>query len=352
MNLEYNIRYGVLCLNEGEVTYVAHINTSETGRKIKILYLKDILLKYSDKNHYISLPMIQNKLEEYGVAVTRKTLYDDIELLREYGMKIVLDRNRGYRVLDEKFTSAEIKVMTDAIASSRLLTDEYAEKLVKKIVKLGDSFSDCENERRIYVSLRPKNANNGVYETINTITKAINHKKRIQFKLFDYTVHKRRKFRKGIYECSPYAFTFCDERYYLISYCEKHPLALTHFRVDRMINVRIIDEPIVEQSEKLNVEEYMESTFSMFSGKAQRVTMKFENRFVNAVIDRFGYETKLHKEDDEHFSFTVSIKTDCPEPFFAWIFKFNGGGEIIKPVKLREKYYDMLRNALDKEDKE
>lgn len=330
---------------------VAQINT-ETGRKIKILYLKDILLKYSDKNHYISLPIIQKKLEEYGITATRKTLYDDIELLRAYGMRIILDRNRGYRVIDEKFTSAEIKVMSDAIASSRLLTNENAEKLVKKIVKLGDSFSDCENERKIYVSLRPKNANNNVYETINTITKAINEKKCIRFNLFDYTVHKKRKFREGIYECSPYALTFSDERYYLISHCEKHPASLTHFRVDRMINVRITDEPIIEQSEELNIEEYMESTFSMFSGKTQYVTMKFERKFVNAVLDRFGYETKLHKEDDEHFSFTVPIKTEHPEPFFAWIFKFNGGGEIIKPVKLREKYYDMLRNALDKENKE
>ena len=179
---------------------MAQINV-ETGRKIKILYLKDILLKYSDDNHYISLPMIQKKLEEYGIAATRKTLYDDIELLRVYGMKIILDRNRGYRVLDEKFTSAEIKVMSDAIASSRLLTNENAEKLVRKIVKLGDSFSDCENERKIYVSLRPKNANNNVYETINTITKAINEMKRIRFNLFDYTVHKKRKFREGVYEC-------------------------------------------------------------------------------------------------------------------------------------------------------
>lgn len=325
---------------------MAQINT-ETGRKIKILYLKDILLKYSDENHYISLPMIQKKLEGYGITATRKTLYDDIELLRAYGMKITLDRNRGYRVIDEKFTSAEIKVMSDAIASSRLLTNENAEKLVKKIVKLGDSFSDCENERKIYVSLRPKNANNNVYETINTITKAINEKKRIRFNLFDYTVHKKRKFREGVYECSPYALTFSDERYYLISHCEKHPAALTHFRVDRMINVRITDEPIIEQSEELNVEEHMESTFSMFSGKTQSVKMKFENRFVNAVLDRFGYETKLHKEDDEHFSFSVPIKTACPEPFFAWIFKFNGGGEIVKPVRLKEKYYDMLRKSCE-----
>lgn len=291
--------------------------------------------------------MIQKKLEEYGITATRKTLYDDIELLRAYGMKIILDRNRGYRVIDEKFTSAEIKVMSDAIASSRLLTNENAEKLVKKIVKLGDSFSDCENERKIYVSLRPKNANNNVYETINTITKAINEKKRIRFNLFDYTVHKKRKFREGIYECSPYALTFSDERYYLISHCEKHPAALTHFRVDRMINVRITDEPIVELSEELNVEEYMESTFSMFSGKTQYVTMKFERKFVNAVLDRFGYETKLHKEDDEHFSFTVSIKTEHPEPFFSWLFKFNGGGEIVKPLVLKEKYSDMLRNNLE-----
>jgi len=241
-------------------------------------------------------------------------------------MKIIMDRNKGYRVLDEKFTSAEIKVMSDAIASSRLLTNENAEKLVKKIVKLGDSFLDCENERKIYVSLRPKNANN-VYETINIITKAINEKKRICFNLFDYTVHKKRKFREGVYECSPYALTFSDERYYLISYCEKHFAALTHFRVDRMVNVRIADEPIVELPEELNVEEYMESTFSMFSGKTQRVTMKFKNRFVNAALDRFGYETKLHKEDDEHFSFTVPIKTEHPEPFLLGYLSSMVGGK-------------------------
>lgn len=324
---------------------MAQINT-ETGRKIKILYLKDILLKYSDENHYISLPMIQKKLEEYGITATRKTLYDDIELLRAYGMKIILDRNRGYRVLDERFTSAEIKIMMDEIASSRLLTNENAAALVAKISKLGNSFSDLENNRNIYVSSRPKNTNNQVYEIVNILSKAINEKKIIRFNYFDYTVHKRKKFRDEIYECSPYALTFCDERYYLISYCEKHPSAFTHFRVDRMINIVITDIPITEINTDFDIEAYMESSFSMFSGKAEPVKLRFKNRFVNAMIDRFGYDTKIHIEDNEHFYVVVDVKTEHPEPFFAWVFKFNGEVEIMEPGYLKEKYISCIRNQI------
>lgn len=305
-------------------------------------------MKYSDDEHYITLPHIQQRLAEFGIKATRKTLYDDIDLLRTYGMNIVLDRNKGYRLLDERFSAAEVKIMSDEIASSRLLTGESASTLVSKIVKLGNSFSDCADGRNIYVSLRPKNANNQVYEVINTISRAINEKKKIRFKYFDYTVNKRRKLRDGVYECSPYTLTFSDERYYLISYYEKHPSALTHFRVDRMTKVDISDEPIAKLADELNIEDYMESTFSMFSGKAEPVTMRFENRFVNAVIDRFGYETKLHKEDENHFSFTVNVKTEHPEPFFAWIFKFNGAAEIMKPNSLKEQYLDMLSRSIEK----
>lgn len=316
--------------------------------KLKILYLKDIFTKYSDEEHYITLPQIQQKLEEYGIKATRKTLYDDIEFLRIYGMNILLDRNKGYRLLDERFTAAEIKVMADEIASSRLLTNENAAVLVSKISKLGNAFSDYESNRSIYVSSRPKNVNNQVYEIVNTLSRAINEKKIVRFNYFDYTVHKRRKFREGIYECSPYALTFCDERYYLISYCERHPSAFTHFRVDRMTNLVITDATIIELGEEFNVEEYMESTFSMFSGKAEPVKLRFENRFVNAMIDRFGYETKIHIEDDEHFSVVVNIKTEHPEPFFAWVFKFGGAVEIVEPVELRERYKRLLLDCSKK----
>ncbi len=122
-----------------------------------------------------------------------------------------------YQLLDERFTAAEIKIMTDEIAASRLLTDENATVLVSKVCKLGNTFLDHESSRSIYVSSRPKSANNQVYEAVNTLSRAINEKKIIRFNYFDYTVHKRRKFREGIYECSPYAPTFCDEMYYLIS---------------------------------------------------------------------------------------------------------------------------------------
>lgn len=318
----------------------------ESRNKLKMLYLRDIFMNYSDEEHYITLPQIRQKLEEFGIKAARKALYDDIESLRAYGMNIVLDRNKGYRLLDERFTSAEIKVMVDEIASSRLLTDENAAKLVSKIEKLGNSFVEYEHGRSIYVSERPKNTNDRIYEVIDIISKAINEKRVISFNYFDYTVRKRRKFRDGIYKCSPYALTFNEEKYYLISYCDRHPSAFTHFRVDHMTNVVITDEPAVIQNSELNIEEYMESTFSMFSGRTEAVTMRFENRFVNAVLDRFGYETKLHPVDDEHFSFTVNIKTEHPEPFFAWIFKFNGGAEILEPLTVRDNYFEMLHKSI------
>lgn len=321
---------------------------SENRKKLKIIYLRDIFVRFSDADHYITLPQIQDKLEAYGIKASRKTMYDDIDLLRLYGMNIVFDRGKGYRVLDDRFTAAEIKIMTDEIASSRLLTDENAAVLVSKISKLGNAFSDLESSRNIYVSSRPKNANDQVYEIVNVLCKAINEKRNIRFNYFDYTVHKRKKYRDGIYECSPYALTFCDERYYLISYCDKHPSALTHFRVDRMTNVVITDVPVLDNSSDFEIEKYMESSFSMFSGKTESVTIRFTKNFVNAMLDRFGYDTKIHIEDNEHCTVVVDIKTERPNPFFSWIFKFNGDVEIVEPISLKEKYISCMRNQLKK----
>lgn len=324
-------------------------NVKNTNQRLKILYLYKILLERTDEEHSITMPEIISQLELYGITAARKALYEDIEALKAFGLDIVAGRgaNSGYRVVNREFELPELKLLADAVSSSRFLTEKKSAELLKKLEQLTSVYEAKQIQRQVFIADRVKSVNERIYMNVDTIHRAIAERKKISFKYFDYDLNKKKCYRKGIRTCSPYALTWDDERYYLVAHYEKYD-SISNFRVDRMESVEILEEPACKYPGGFNLPAYLNSTFSMFSGEAEEVKLRFEKSLINAVIDRFGKNVSLCPDGEEHFTVRVQIKTEHPEPFFGWLFQFGTKVEIVKPCELREKYIEMLKEVMGK----
>ena len=315
------------------------------NQRLKILYLYKILLERSDENHAIQMPEIMAQLESYGITANRKTLYDDIEALKTYGLDIVSGgrgKASGYYVVNRDFELPELKLLADAVSSSRFLTERKSAELLKKLEQLTSVHEAKQIQRQVFIADRVKAINERIYMNVDAIHRAIAEGKQITFKYFDYDVNKRKKYRDGLRTCSPYALAWEDERYYLVAYYEKYN-SISNFRVDRMEDVVLTDMTIKERPKDFKLSTYLNSTFSMFSGESESVKLRFDKSLVNAVIDRFGKSAILMADGDNHFTVRVNVKTEHPEPFFGWLFQFGTMVQIVEPCELRDKYIEMLK---------
>lgn len=316
--------------------------------RLRILYLCKIMYEETDERHSLTASEIINRLEAYGITVARKALYEDIEALKVFGIDILSSgRNSGYYVCSREFELPELKLLADAVCSSRFLTEKKSNELLEKITKLSSVHDAKQLRRTVYVSDRVKSINERIYLNVDVIQRAIAEKRQICFKYFNFDVNKKKVYHDGQRICSPYFMAWNEERYYLVSYCENHADGYTHFRVDRMEDVKILDETSISLPKDFDVAGYLNSSFSMFSGKSENVKLRFKNELVSVILDRFGKSTWIAADGEEYFIARVSAKTEKPVPFFSWLIKFGTDVEIIEPQNLREIYADFLGSVMN-----
>lgn len=344
-------------------------NEVEKGRKYKvdaehekskiqplaILYLYKILYELTDENYGLTAQQIIDQLDSYGIKLRRQAVVRYINLLRDtFGADITSGQGRrdGYHMVSRTFDLAEVKMLADAVASARFIEEGTAKELMKNLGKLVSQKQQSELKRNVFVEGRVKTQNKVVTTVIDTIHHAIALNKKISFDYFDYDVNKELKQRGETRVCTPYALLWSDDRYYLVASHPKYNLA--HFRVDRMRSVKILEkekaEPIPKEflkHDSFDVPKYLKTTFSMFSGADREVTLRFENSLVGVVLDRFGFDTRIIKEDDNHFKVHVNVKIEHPEAFFGWIFQFGTRAQILAPEDIKQKYGEMLQGVLD-----
>lgn len=331
-----------------EKNRIINAEKSESGGRLKILYLYKILWEKTDSEHIITMPKIQEELKKYGVEAGRKAVYEYIDALREFGAEIDsgAGKSSGYNLASRGFDLPELKLLADAVVSSRFFTEKKAKALVEKLETLCSEHEAKSIRRQVYIANRITTDNERIYYNVNEIHRAIAEKRMIEFKYFDYDIRKRRKYRDGVRVCSPYALTWNEEKYYLIAHYEKYG-GISHFRVDKMEDVRILDEPAHKMPRDFKLSEYLKSTFSMFSGEEETVTLRFKNTtsLINAVIDRFGKQISLFPDGSDHFTVRVPVRTSNPAPFFGWLFMFGTDAQIAAPQTLKDEYVKMLKQA-------
>lgn len=308
-----------------------------------ILYVLKILWEKTDEEHEISRSALEEELRKYGVEVERKAIYRYIQALNDFGIEIISSRgkNAGYSLASRQFELPELKLLADAVSSSRLLTQKQSDALLKKLGGQCSEHSADSLKRQVFVANRSTTDNVMIFCSINEIHRAIAEGVKIHFDYFKYNAKKNKNYTKGGHTCTPYALTWNDDNYYLLAKSDEYG-HIIHFRVDRMEKVTLLDEKAEKWRETETLRNYLKSTFSMFSGEAETVTLRFTNDLVNPILDRFGKNVTLYTDGEEHFTIKVPIKTSAPMPFFSWLFLFGDKAEIVHPDTLRKAYVKAL----------
>lgn len=321
------------------------------NQKLKLLYLVKFLLQNSDESHPLSMAKIIEELARNDISAERKSIYDDLESLRLFGFDIVQikGKNGGYYIGARDFELPELKLLVDSVQSSKFITQDKTHKLIKKIEGLASIYDGQLLQRQVFVSNRVKSMNESIYYAVDGISDAITQNKKIKFRYFEYTVTKERRFRHdgAFYNVSPFALIWDDENYYLLAW-DSSAEKFKHFRVDKMHGVSMLDEERdgTQAFQKIDMSAYSKSVFGMFGGNEQSVKMRFANYLAGAVIDRFGRDTLIVPDGEEHF--TVNVNVAVSGQFYAWVFGFGTDAEIIAPADIREGMKKHAREIADK----
>ena len=320
-----------------------------SNQKLKLLYLLKMLNEKTDEDNTMTINDMISELDRYGVTAERKSIYDDLEALRNYGLDIATRKTKttDYYVGSRLFELPELKLLVDAVQCSKFVTHKKSNELIKKIESLASYRQAQSLQRQVYVSNRVKTINESIYYNVDRLHAAIAENKKVSFKYFDYDIKKEKAFRKNgdKYSVSPYALSWDDENYYLITFSTKYN-DFTHYRVDRMTDIDLIDEerdPLPDR-EHFDIAEYTKKVFNMFGGEEVLVQLQFDNSLVNAVIDRFGKDVVIGKMDE--CSFYIWIKVAVSSTFFAWISQFGNKIKVLSPESVIEKYRSHMRDIL------
>lgn len=314
-------------------------------QKLKLLYLRDYL-QDTDEKHPASGNTLLEYLRTKGIRAERKSIYQDIRALNEYGAEIRCRRGRGggYYVARREFALSELKLLTDAVLSCRFLTPKQSAELVKKLAALSGAHGAELLKREIVLSGRVKTENEAGFRNVDALHEAIRVDSRITFRYFDWGVDLKKHFRPGLYSASPYALLWDDENYYLIAHSEKH--GLTHYRVDKMEDIRLTGErrEFTDESRAFHPAVYSKEVFGMYRGEREQVKLRFENSLAGVVVDRFGRDILLIPDGPSHFLLTVTVSVS--PNFLGWVAGFGGRAAIVFPQSAVNAFRALCENAL------
>lgn len=319
------------------------------NQKIKILYLMRILLERTDENHGLTTEELITALHELGVDAERKALYDDIETLRLFGLDIDLRKGKKstYHVVSRDFELPELKLLVDAVQSSKFITHKKSSELIKKLSGFASRYEAQQLRRNVVVQGRIKTMNESIYYFVDAIHEAIGKNVKITFQYFTWNEKKQKVLRHDgkLYEISPWALTWDDENYYLIGF-DSQAGSIKHFRVDKMQKIQLTDQPRAgeERFKDFDLGAYSKKTFGMYGGEEETVTLRCKNHLAGIMIDRFGQDVIFRKVDEEHFEFHVKVQTS--PLFYAWVLNFGDEMKITAPLSVQEALVRKLQNVL------
>jgi predicted DNA-binding transcriptional regulator YafY len=309
---------------------------SSSNQKLKLLYLMKILFEKTDAQAPMTIAEIVGALAGHGIKAERKSLYSDMELLRQFGVDIEMQRGKtvGYYIAERQFELPELKLLVDAVQSCRFITKKKSEELIKKLSSLTSSQQAKQLRRQVFVADRAKTINETVYYSIDQIHHALGEGKKIAFQYFDYDVKKKRVFRRQgeLYLTTPVSLCWNNDNYYLIAYSAKYD-DFTHYRVDRMSGVDVLDEDgDTFDKDKFNIAEHAKRAFGMYDGELVRARLAFDKSLVNVVLDHFGKDVLMLPSTDGWFE--ISVHVSISPVFLAWVFQFGDCAEIKEPDSL------------------
>ena len=319
-----------------------------SNQKLKPLYLAQILLERTDEDNALTAQGIVDALAAYDIPANRKSIYDDIDALRQFGLDITLRHGKGggYFISSRDFELPELKLLVDAVQSSQLITGKKSSELIKKLSKLTSAAQAKQLNRQVYISGRAKALNETVYYSIDAIHAAINEGKKISFKYFNYNTNKSRVYRRdeSAYIRTPIAMCWNEDKYYLLAFYPQFDVPYATYRVDRMADVEVLGEDADNFDRKsFDVSEYIRKTFGMYAGETIMARLAFHDSLVSVVLDQFGNDIQMAGIGNGRFAINVEVSSS--PVFIGWMFQLGDKAEIISPESLRAEMRGMIKTC-------
>ncbi len=321
------------------------------NQKLKLLYLVDILERKTDEQHPLNAAQLIEELSKVDISAERKSIYDDIEQLKQFGYDIVQNKSRingGYYMASRSFELAELKVLVDSVQASRFISAKKTRELISKLEQLCSVYEETQLKRQVYVVNRIKTDNENIFYNVDYIHDAIHNNRQISFQYYEWSTDKEMKLRRNgeRYLVSPLGLTWDDKNYYLIAY-EEIKAQIRHYRVDKIKAIEISDLERVEDSgyREFDIATYSNKVFGMYGGELESVTISFPENLIGVMLDRFGKDVSLKKENDIRYS----IRTDVviSGQFFGWLAGLGKDVKIISPEFVKQKYKEKLIDILE-----
>ena len=314
--------------------------------KLRLLYVARLFWERTDEEHTVTVNDIIRHLEGLGVSAERKTVYDDLELLRTFGLDIVRTRTKthNYYLGQRTFQLPELKMLIDVVQASPFLTVKKSMELIAKLEGLASAAQAGSLRRQVHVLNRVKTQNEQLYYNIDGIHQAINQNRCVSFRYFDWSIRGERIYRHGgkVYRECPAALCV-DRNYYLVTYRPEEGKFI-HFRADRIGDLRVTDQPRPPLPEDFDPASYVRAIFDMHSGDTQLVTLELDSRLLNVAMDRFGRDA--HYRNGPGDTVLVTARVEVSPTFLSWVLCFGGQARILEPPAVREALQRLAEEAL------
>lgn len=328
-----------------------HSYTMLPDRKFRMLRVKEILEKETDSSHSITMTQLLELMNSENEN-DRRTIYDDIRDLEHLGTKVKI--NKGYKpprlnVEKRLFSTSELKLIIDAVASSKFLTQSATEEIIGKLKTFCSRYEASELNRQTLLANRTKRIDADYHDNVGILSKAIDAKRKVTFKYFRLNIHNKRDYQKREIIVSPWLLLYSKDNYYLMAYDGK---IMKYYRLDRLEAVVILDEKAEGKEEYTKIKEELpfrtQASFNLFGGEKTMVTLRAPVRYYYLIADQFGTNLYPIKDKDDTFTVTVPVAIGglAGDQFFAWVLSMRDKVIIVDPPEVRKQMIDMMRGML------
>ena len=323
--------------------------SNDNCQKIKLLKLMELLRQETDESHPITTSEICRRLGKMGISCERRTVGKDMRVLREQGFEIMSElkgHENSYWIADRSFELPELRILMDAVQAALFIPADKTEELIAKIATLGGSHQAELLQGNLVRFNTRKHSNHSIFYNIQAIEDAIQEKRKLSFRYYDLNENLEKVFRMegGRYWADPVSLIYDDNNYYMLSYSAKYQ-QLVSYRVDRMDQVRVEEDAICEEalSQRSKSPELVEQAFRMFRGEQKEVTLRFHDRLIGLLYDKFGENLRITRIDSKTCEATVTVQVS--PPFWSWLFMLSQDLQMVAPEDLVNEYWARLNSA-------
>ena len=319
----------------------------QSNQRGKLLLVLEFLRRESDEDHPVSAQDIIAELARHGVAAERKSVYADLDTLVDLDFDIQRRPGPGGGVWlgEREFELAELKLLVDAVESSRFITRRKSAALIGKLAGLTSRHQARALQRQVYMGQRVKSMNESAYYAVDAIHTAIAQRRMVTFRYFAYNSRKEKVYHRdgGRYRVSPFCLVWDNANYYLVGQ-EPGEDHTRHYRVDKMDRVEVAAEPS-RVPRDFDPAVYTARYFSMYSGHRERVRLSCANALAGVILDRFGQEVMLVPDGEGRF--TVTLDVVLSPQFWGWLAGLGPEAALLEPAAAAEEYRAYLKRLLE-----